>query len=294
MDKKLLKKLLIIIGGFVGFLILFIIIISIIRGISNKKTSYEKIKSNAVVGAQKYYDSLKEKLNSGESMEISFDELIAKKYMDEYASKLDDGVKCSGKVIISNRFDTIVYTSNMDCGKYSEYKDDSEQDAWKNAYSITYQILKHANYYSLDLNGTTTREFENMSKEEQEKIDYLIDDIDDETGYYLDLDISFFEKQIKQKEQELNLSHKKKDYFDSSITDLMRMFNKSKTAVKTAISRMTKRTGINYKYILDGEIIIKAAGVKWLYEKYFRLAYLEYLENYKLDLDKKVLELYGR
>ena len=67
-------------------------------------------------------------------------------------------------------------------GKYSEYKDDSEQDAWKNAYSITYQILKHANYYSLDLNGTTTREFENMSKEEQEKIDYLIDDIDDETG----------------------------------------------------------------------------------------------------------------
>ena len=72
------------------------------------------------------------------------------------------------------------------------------------------------------------------------------------------------------------------------------MFNKSKTAVKTAISRMTKRTGINYKYILDGEIIIKAAGVKWLYEKYFRLAYLEYLENYKLDLDKKVLELYGR
>ena len=55
-------------------------------------------------------------------------------------------------------------------GKYSEYKDDSEQDAWKNAYSITYQILKHANYYSLDLNGTTTREFENMSKEEQEKI----------------------------------------------------------------------------------------------------------------------------
>ena len=66
--------------------------------------------------------------------------------------------------------------------KYSECKDDFEQDAWKNAYRITYQILKHANYYSLDLNGTTTREFENMSKEEQEKIDYLIDDIDDETG----------------------------------------------------------------------------------------------------------------
>lgn len=128
----------------------------------------------------------------------------------------------------------------------------------------------------------------------KEGFDWLKEVYFNKTGYYLDLDISFFEKQIKQKEQELNLSHKKKDYFDSSITDLMRMFNKSKTAVKTAISRMTKRTGINYKYILDGEIIIKAAGVKWLYEKHFRLAYLEYLENYKLDLDKKVLELYGR
>ena len=113
----------------------------------------------------------------------------------------------------------------------------------------------------------------------KEGFDWLKEVYFNKTGYYLDLDISFFEKQIKQKEQELNL---------------MRMFNKSKTAVKTAISRMTKRTGINYKYILDGEIIIKAAGVKWLYEKYFRLAYLEYLENYKLDLDKKVLELYGR
>ena len=126
MDKKLLKKLLIIGGGFLGVLILFIMIVSITRSISNKKNPYGKIKSNAVVGAQKYYDSLKEKLNSGESIEISFDELIAKKYMDEYASKVDDGVKCSGMVTISNKFDTIVYTSNMDCGKY--YKDETLYD----------------------------------------------------------------------------------------------------------------------------------------------------------------------
>ena len=71
----------------------------------------------------------------------------------------------------------------------------------------------------------------------KEGFDWLKEVYFNKTGYYLDLDISFFEKQIKQKEQELNLSHKKKDYFDSSITDLMRMFNKSKTAVKTAISR---------------------------------------------------------
>ena len=38
-------------------------------------------------------------------------------------------------------------------GKYSKWKDDSEQDSWKNAYNITYQILKNANYYSLNLSG---------------------------------------------------------------------------------------------------------------------------------------------
>lgn len=127
-----------------------------------------------------------------------------------------------------------------------------------------------------------------------EGFDWLKEVYFNKNGYYLDLDISFFEKLIIKKEQELSLSHKKKEYFDTSVTDLMSEFNKSRTAIKTAVSRMTKRTGINYKYILDGEVIIKAEGVKWLYEKYFRLAYLDYLESYKLELDKKILKLYDR
>lgn len=126
MDKNLIKKLLIIGGGLLGVLILFIMIVSITRSISNKKNPYGKIKSSAVVGAQKYYDLLKEKLNSGESIEISFDELVSKKHMKEYSSKLDDGVKCSGKVVITNNFDDILYTAIMDCGK--NYKDETLYD----------------------------------------------------------------------------------------------------------------------------------------------------------------------
>lgn len=123
MDKNLLKKLLIIVGGFLGVLILFLIVASVIKGVTNKKNSYEKIKINASNAAEKYYDSLKEKLNSGESIEVTFDELVSKKYMKEYTSKLDDGVKCSGKVVISNNFDNMLYTSIMDCGK--AYKDET-------------------------------------------------------------------------------------------------------------------------------------------------------------------------
>lgn len=126
MDKKLLKKLLIIVGTFLGALIIFIIITSLIRGINNKKNPYEKIRSNAVDAAYKYYDSLEQKLNSGESLEVSYNDLVSKKYMKDYKSKLNDGVKCTGKVIISNNFDNILYTSILDCGK--EYKSETLYD----------------------------------------------------------------------------------------------------------------------------------------------------------------------
>lgn len=105
--------------------------------------------------------------------------------------------------------------------------------------------------------------------------------------FYLDLDILFFENLVKILEEKNNLPHKNKVYDDMNIKSLMSLFNKSRIALDTAISRMNKRTGKDYKEIIDGEVIIKSDGVKWLYEKYFRLAYLEELENYKLELERK-------
>lgn len=40
------------------------------------------------------------------------------------------------------------------------------------------------------------------------------------------------------------------------------------------------------KYIKDGKVYVKAEGVKWLNEKYFRKSYLKELENYKLALQR--------
>lgn len=127
-----------------------------------------------------------------------------------------------------------------------------------------------------------------------EGLDWLKEVYFNKDGYYLDLEITFFENIIKNQEQKLDIDHKSKKYQDMSITDLMKQFRKSRTSIDTAVSRMIKRTGINYKYIIDDEVIIKKEGVKWLYEKYFRLAYLEELENYKLELDQKLKQLYGK
>ena len=39
------------------------------------------------------------------------------------------------------------------------------------------------------------------------------------------------------------------------------------------------------KYYIDGRLYVKAEGVKWLNEKYYRRTYLKYLEHKKQNLD---------
>ena len=48
---------------------------------------------------------------------------------------------------------------------------------------------------------------------------------------------------------------------------------------------MCSRYNKDMKYISDDTIMIKAEGVKWLNEKYYRKSYLEYLEDYKHHLE---------
>lgn len=119
-NKELLKKLLIMLGVIIILFIIVFIGISIYRK-SNSKFSYEKIKKDMVSASKEYYSSLEVKLNSGEVIYITDSELIKKGYLKDYSKKLEKGVKCSGKVTITNNFDQILYTPNLDCG--SAYKD---------------------------------------------------------------------------------------------------------------------------------------------------------------------------
>ena len=109
--------------------------------------------------------------------------------------------------------------------------------------------------------------------------------------FYLDLEIEFFEKQIKRLESELNISPYEFKYEDTSLKDLRSYFNKSKNAIGRAVNEMKMQTNLSYKYLKDGRVMITKEGVKWLAEKYFRKAYLKDLELYKLELQERKMKL---
>ena len=103
--------------------------------------------------------------------------------------------------------------------------------------------------------------------------------------FYLDLEIDYYEKLINHIESELNIPHKEISYRDMNKRELMDYFNKDNVNIEIAISKMCSRYNKDMKYISNNTIMIKAEGVKWLNEKYYRKSYLEYLEDYKHHLE---------
>lgn len=104
--------------------------------------------------------------------------------------------------------------------------------------------------------------------------------------YYLDLEIEFFEKRVKNLEEQLNIQHKEKQYNDMAVPDIMKYFWKTRNSVDVAIHKMVKVLGEDVRYRKDNKVMIRDYGIKWLDQKYYRLSYLNYLEAYKLKLDE--------
>jgi len=116
---------------------------------------------------------------------------------------------------------------------------------------------------------------------------YLVKD-----KYYLDLEIAFYEKLIKRLEDALNISHNEIKYGDMTKKEMMEFFNKNLKSIDMAISKMCERYSKDMKYIEDGIIFVKAEGVKYINEKYYRESYLNYLEKLKRNLEVKYEEKY--
>ena len=121
LDNKLFKKLLIFLAVILIAIIIFLAVASI--GEKTKKNSYDSIQDKLVSSAKKYYSGLESKLKNGEFIEITDKDLIEKKYLNDYSNDLDEGVTCSGKVVIRNNFENIMYFPYLDCGK--TYKDET-------------------------------------------------------------------------------------------------------------------------------------------------------------------------
>lgn len=109
-------------------------------------------------------------------------------------------------------------------------------------------------------------------------------------GYYLDLEISFYEKQINRLAKEQNIFYTPITYSDMSVKRLSEYFDKSVESIRVAIYKMNKEYRPNLKYNKNGIIFIKAEGVKWLNEKYYRKSYLQYLERLKLSMQGSKVE----
>ncbi len=109
---------------------------------------------------------------------------------------------------------------------------------------------------------------------------YLVHD-----RYYLDLEIEFFEKLIIELVNEFHLEYKPLEYRDMSVKDMMWYFKKDYASIRLAIYKMHHEYNSNLKYYENERLMIKAEGIKWLNEKYYRKSYLKYLEKTKLALE---------
>ena len=124
--KKLDKKFLIIAGCMVFLPILFIIILAIVQGCSNKKLTYEKYESKMISAAEKYIKKEDKKLtNEGESYIIDLSTLVDSDYIKATEDALDD--TCTGKVIVrrngssikSNDGGFLNYIPSLKCDGYN-------------------------------------------------------------------------------------------------------------------------------------------------------------------------------
>ena len=136
--------------------------------------------------------------------------------------------------------------------------------------------------YIREPNNNQRTEYLSLEFVEWLKEVYLVND-----KYYLDLEIAFYEKLVKRYEDTLNISHNEINYSDMSKHEMAEYFNKDLNSIDVAISKMCHRYNKGLKYVEDGIIFIKAEGVKYINEKYYRKGYLKYLEEYKMTLDKK-------
>lgn len=114
------KKPLIICGIFIGILIIFFVVVSIVRGL---KLSYDEIELKMKQAAISYYDKYKEKLPKSEGGEVivkdqtlSDNELM--KPIEKYIR--NDEISCDGEVIVTRTYNNYLYTPVLDCGE--EYK----------------------------------------------------------------------------------------------------------------------------------------------------------------------------
>ena len=117
------KRLIMVFGGFIIFLILIIVIVSIIGNLKGSSLSYTEIENKLVEGAKNYYSSNSGALplNDADQVEISSTLLAEEGYIKELSKyQKDKSVSCTRRVIVTKSGDNYNYSPLLDCGdKYT-------------------------------------------------------------------------------------------------------------------------------------------------------------------------------
>ena len=74
------------------------------------------------------------------------------------------------------------------------------------------------------------------------------------------------------------------------IKQLCEYFNRKDITVRKAIKKMCDSSFEEYKYMLNGKVVISSKGVEWICKNIFKHKYLELLEKYKMELTEMYIE----
>jgi len=107
----------------------------------------------------------------------------------------------------------------------------------------------------------------------------------------IDADVDFFEDRIKQYEELLKIEHEENWWNeDMDIKQLCKYFNREDVTIRKAIRKMCDVRLSEYKYLIDGKVLISSKGVEWLCKNVFKQKYLELLEKKKMELTEKYIK----
>lgn len=106
-----------------------------------------------------------------------------------------------------------------------------------------------------------------------------------------DADVDFFKDRIGQYEELLKVEHYENWWNeDMEIKQLCNYFNRKENTVRKAIKKMCDNGFEQYKFLVDGKVVISSKGVKWICKNVFKQKYLELLEKYKMELTEKYIK----
>lgn len=98
-------------------------------------------------------------------------------------------------------------------------------------------------------------------------------------------DVDFFETRIKLYEDFLKVEHNENWWNeDMDVKQLCKYFNRKDITVRKAIKKMCDNGFEQYKFLVDGKIVISSKGIEWICKNVFKQKYLELLEKYKMEL----------